>query len=97
MNFNQLTPQERVTHLWLTIFGVTGSNGLHGKVRDQERDLKDLDDRLSHYDTLEAQIRAMIRVGQWALMLVGTVLALLASGPVASFLWNIAQVGMKGQ
>lgn len=95
MNGNRpLTPQEQVTHLWLTIFGVTGSNGLHGKVREQEKDLKKFDDRLQRYDTLETQIRTVMTIGQWSVIVVATVLGLMASGTIGDFLGNLLKVGL---
>jgi len=99
MNGNrQLTPQEQVTHLWMTVFGVMGNNGLYGKT-------KELDDRFHHheqktdqrfarFETIETQIRTIIKVGQWAAVSLGALIGLMSSGPIGQFLGNLIAAGL---
>ena len=99
MNGNrQLTPQEQVTHLWMTVFGVMGNNGLYGKTRELDDRLhlyeQKTDQRFSRYETIETQIRTIIKVGQWAAVGLGGVVGLMSSGPIGTFLGNLITVGL---
>ena len=99
MNGNrQLTPQEQVTHLWMTVFGVMGNNGLYGKSREFDDRLnlyeERTDQRFARYETIETQIRAIIKVGQWTAVGLGAIIGLLSSGPIGQFLGNLIAAGL---
>jgi hypothetical protein len=99
MNGNrQLTPQEQVTHLWMTVFGVMGNNGLYGKSRELDDRINlyeaRTDQRFARYETIETQIRAIIKAGQWAAVSVGAIIGLMSSGPIGQFLGNLITVGL---
>lgn len=94
MNIDRFTPTERVTHLWMTVFGVTGTNGMYGRSKEVDAEIKRLGEKFEKYDILEIQIRTLARVGQWVLVVIGTVMGLLVSGNVGDFLGNILKVGM---
>lgn len=87
--------EDRVTHLWVTVFGATGENGLNGKTKEHAAAIQTLSDRLAKRELLESQVRTVWRTLQWVALAVATMVGFMMSGPVAGFLGNLIRAGLK--
>lgn len=92
---NYVPREERITHLWVTVYGTTGTNGLNGKSKEHDAKIEKLSERLSQRELLEAQVRVVWRTLQWVGIAVGTTVGVLLSGPGGTFLANVIRAGLK--
>lgn len=73
--------------------GVDGQNGLSSKVRNHDRRLTGIEDRLSAYDQAQLQIRTVWATARWIGLGVAALIGFIMTTPVATFLANVWRAG----
>lgn len=89
----EMTPTERLAHLWLVTFGVTGDNGLNGTAKKHSSEIDAIRAELRRYELIEAKVAMLGKALQWAGMVIGAVAAGLLTTPVGTFVGNIIRAG----
>ena len=84
---------DRVTQLWVTVFGVSGRNGLNGTQREHASKIEKLQASLQEVDNLRSQVLTGVRVIQWMLLGAMTAIGFLMSGPAGEFVANVWRAG----
>jgi hypothetical protein len=85
--------QERLHAVSMALWGVDGQNGLSSKVRNHDRRLTGIEDRLSAYDQAQLQIRTVWATARWIGLGVAALIGFIMTTPVATFLANVWRAG----
>ena len=73
------TTRERVSTLWLIVFGIDGTNGIRGNQIKHAR-------RLDKLERFEVDLRLLWSLARWLALAVGTVVGIMACGPAGQII-----------